>query len=103
MFCDKCGKEVNDEAVVCIHCGCSLKVEATSNPQNSEGAGCFLSGLSFLIPLLGLILYLVWKDSKPQASKDCGKAALWGFIIGIVLWLISMVIFGAAVAGSGYY
>jgi uncharacterized membrane protein YvbJ len=36
MFCDKCGKEVNDEAVVCIHCGCSLKVEATSNPQNSE-------------------------------------------------------------------
>ena len=23
MFCSKCGKEINDEAVVCIHCGCS--------------------------------------------------------------------------------
>ena len=22
MFCSKCGKEINDEAVVCIHCGC---------------------------------------------------------------------------------
>lgn len=21
MFCSKCGKEINDEAVVCIHCG----------------------------------------------------------------------------------
>ena len=26
MFCSKCGKEINDEAVVCVHCGC-----ATSN------------------------------------------------------------------------
>jgi len=24
MFCGKCGKEVNDEAVVCIHCGCGI-------------------------------------------------------------------------------
>ena len=103
MFCNKCGKEVNDEAVVCIHCGCSLKEETSSSSQSSEGAGCFLSGLSFLIPLLGLILYLVWKDSKPQASKDCGKSALWGVIIGIVLWVISMVIVTASIANSGYY
>lgn len=25
MFCSKCGKEINDEAVVCVHCGCSTK------------------------------------------------------------------------------
>jgi len=103
MFCNKCGKEVNDEAVVCIHCGCSLKEDISSSYPSPEGAGCFLSGLSFLIPLLGLILYLVWKDSKPQASKDCGKSALWGVIIGIVLWVISMVIFTASIANSGYY
>ena len=24
MFCHNCGKEVNDDAVVCIHCGCAL-------------------------------------------------------------------------------
>lgn len=22
MFCSKCGKEINDDAVVCINCGC---------------------------------------------------------------------------------
>ncbi len=25
MFCSKCGKEINDEAVVCVHCGCAVK------------------------------------------------------------------------------
>jgi len=24
MFCNKCGKEINDEAVVCISCGCAV-------------------------------------------------------------------------------
>lgn len=24
MFCSKCGKEIHDEAVVCVHCGCSV-------------------------------------------------------------------------------
>ena len=24
MFCEKCGKEVYDEAVVCLNCGCAL-------------------------------------------------------------------------------
>lgn len=22
MYCSKCGKEINDEAVVCVYCGC---------------------------------------------------------------------------------
>ena len=92
MFCGKCGKEVNDEAVVCIHCGCALKEEKSSAPQSTEGAGCFLSGLSFFFPLLGLILYFAWKDSKPKAAKDCGKAALWGFIIGIIFAVIFPII-----------
>ena len=28
MFCNKCGKDINDEAAICIHCGCSV---STSN------------------------------------------------------------------------
>lgn len=25
MFCSKCGKEINDDAVVCVHCGCAVE------------------------------------------------------------------------------
>lgn len=24
-YCSKCGKEVNDEAEICVHCGCRIK------------------------------------------------------------------------------
>lgn len=36
MFCSKCGKEINDEAVVCVHCGCAtsnLKEESKQKDQ----------------------------------------------------------------------
>ena len=32
MFCSKCGKEIHDEAVICIHCGCS--VVSSQNQKN---------------------------------------------------------------------
>ena len=25
MFCSKCGHEINDEAIICVHCGCAVK------------------------------------------------------------------------------
>jgi len=34
MFCEKCGKEVNDEAVICVGCGCEIKTSvANTKPQ----------------------------------------------------------------------
>lgn len=102
MFCSKCGKEVHNEAILCVGCGCYLK-EETSLTQNSEGAGCFLSVLSFLIPLLGLILYLVWKDSKPVASNTCGKSALWGVLFGVFVYVISMAYLMEKISNPGYY
>lgn len=29
-FCQKCGKEIMDEAVICVGCGCSVDVDANS-------------------------------------------------------------------------
>ena len=33
MFCSKCGNEIDDEAVICVHCGCAVQgryIPATS-------------------------------------------------------------------------
>ena len=46
MFCSKCGKELNDEAVICTGCGCptknynagALKDTPVSSPSNSAPA-----------------------------------------------------------------
>ena len=32
MFCNNCGKEIDDKAVVCVHCGCQ-----TQNAQPATG------------------------------------------------------------------
>ena len=35
MFCTKCGKEIHDEAVVCIHCGCPVPGSPYAPPINN--------------------------------------------------------------------
>ncbi|MDE6408549.1 MAG: DUF456 domain-containing protein [Anaeroplasmataceae bacterium] len=40
--------------------------------------------LGFFFPLIGLILFCVWKNDKPKSAKQCGIGALIGFILGIL-------------------
>ena len=85
MYCNNCGKEIDDNAFVCPHCG----VKQNSVSQFDEPIGG-LSVVCFLFPIVGLILYLIWKESKPLKASGAGKAALWGFILGVVFSLLSM-------------
>lgn len=41
--------------------------------------------ISFLIPLVGLIVYASNIVNSPIIAKECGKFALYGFILGIIL------------------
>ena len=94
MFCEKCGKEVNEEAVVCIHCGCSLKSSTESN-TNEEPLDGVVKVISFCIPLVGGILYFVHKSSAPQKSKDACNMALYGIGFSFLMNII------AAISGAG--
>ena len=35
-FCEKCGAELNDEAVVCVKCGCSMGNAVANAPQGIQ-------------------------------------------------------------------
>ena len=48
--------------------------------------------LGFFFPLVGLILFIVWKDTKKGASKASGIGALIGTIFSIIVTIISVVI-----------
>lgn len=61
-YCNNCGKEVSDNAVVCPFCGCAVASKNVEVDKPSTG----LNILSFLIPLVGLILYLSWQNSTPH-------------------------------------
>ena len=33
-FCRKCGKEIDDDAVICVHCGCAT--EKAARPSTNQ-------------------------------------------------------------------
>ena len=55
-----------------------------------EGASFGMKALSFLIPLVGLILFIVDKDKKPEVAKDEILWAAIGFGIGLVFYFIAI-------------
>lgn len=99
MYCKKCGAEIDDDAVVCPHCGVptdNFKKQQNTRPDDAPNAG--FAVLGFFFPIIGLILFLVWRESMPLRSKSCGKGALIGVIVEVAL-VILYVIFVFAAAG----
>lgn len=97
-YCTKCGKEIMDEAVVCPACGCSQGM-GMQNPGDSSSFGYALLG--FCIPILGLILYLVWLDSKPLRAKSAGKGALVSVILSVIVTIVVYLLIGGALISVG--
>lgn len=95
MFCKKCGHEIMDDAVICVHCGCSTQASnpVVRNAYDAPSTG--MAVLGFFIPLAGLILWLINKDTKPLMAKSAGKGALIGFIVSVVFSILYGVILGS--------
>ena len=56
--------------------------------KNGDKPNSGYTFLSFLIPVVGLILYLVWKEDYPKRARSCFKGMMWGFLTGIILTII---------------
>lgn len=70
--------------------------------NNVQDNGGFLWGLlGFCIPIVGLILFLIWKDQKPKTAKAAGIGALVSVIIGVLFYIIAFVFAGAAALALG--
>ena len=121
MFCTSCGREFQNDMNFCPYCGApAMKNEQSSqnydygqnyyqqpygngqyygnqaqygynapDPKDVPSAG--LNALAFFFPVVGLILYLVWKDSTPKKAKAIGKWALISVIVGVVFYLLMVI------------
>ena len=105
MKCPRCHAENWDTDKHCSACGSSLTpTEQQSTPppyaaqqSQHQSRGNYQRGgyqqktqiqdklnpligiLAFFMPLIGFILYFVWKDEKPQSAKTVGLIALCTF------------------------
>ena len=67
---------------------------------NVVDKGGFLWGLlGCCIPIVGLILFLVWKDTKPKTAKAAGIGALVCVVLAVIYYIIMFAVIGAAALG----
>ena len=96
MYCRHCGQEIDDQAVICPHCG--VATQATTPVIDNGGLGWGILGCC--IPIVGLILWLVWKDTKPKTAKALGIGALVSVGISILYYIFIMV-FAVGIGAAG--
>ena len=122
MFCKSCGKEINDQAVVCPHCGVQTGVVQqipqqvnyggqqnytapqqnpypNQYPQQNEvdEVNVGLVVLSVLFPIVGIILGAV---NISNGKKKSGKAYLMAGIIAVAVEVVIGIILGVVIASN---
>ncbi len=99
MFCAKCGKEINDEAVVCVNCGCTVK------PVYTKGEKTFVAALLLCLFLGGFGAHRFYVGKTGTAILQllltlsfflCWVTAIW------VLVDLIMIIIGNFKTADGY-
>jgi len=119
MFCANCGKELKEDTNFCQFCGAKTAKSPPNNQSNNKNP-YFPSGnynkfreqgynnyygyktpdassigfgiLCFFFPLVGLILYIIWKDEYPLKAKSCGIGALVSVIAEVVLFIVYIIL-----------
>jgi hypothetical protein len=56
--------------------------------------------LGCCLPIVGLVLYIVWRDVKPKSGKKAGIGALIGFILAVVLPILFKILISFAVISA---
>ena len=97
-YCRNCGAEVEDNAVVCLKCGCYTEEmhKVNTTPDTVNGGLVFLS---IILPIFGIIYWAVMKENKPIGAAACGKAALVMIVINFILGFVGSCIVISSMGG----
>ena len=106
-FCTHCGKEIADEAVICLNCGCKTQngsaftpsretpiiVEETESQMATWAKICGI--VSFFIGwfALGITAIVLAHASKDDTNGVMCSSAKTGYICGIISTVLSFVLF----------
>lgn len=89
--CNECGKSISNKAAKCPSCGYPLRKKRTntnyrtnSYAKKNDEPSIGLNIISFIWPMIGLILYFSIKDDKPERAKSLAittwaSVGLWVF------------------------
>lgn len=84
--------EIDDDAIICLKCGCATGKVNTQTTKEADAPSTGYAILGFLIPIIGLILYLIWKNDYPQRASSIGKGAIGGAIFSIIVPILLSIV-----------
>ncbi len=101
-FCQHCGKEIMENAMICVNCGCAVQEsnQTIISPNDQVSVGLVI--LSVLIPLFGIIYWPVKHKETPRKAKACGIAGIISWVVGIIFSTVFWSTFSAILMGIGY-
>ena len=93
MYCRNCGKEIDDKAVICIHCGCAVMENQTPqmNPEYAQPK----TGMGILLGLIGLIIGVAIYPEGTIARKTFMKSCLITIGISVAVEIFLGVVYSA--------
>ncbi|HRX14446.1 MAG TPA: zinc ribbon domain-containing protein [Eubacteriales bacterium] len=84
-YCEKCGSEIQDEAVVCPNCGCAT----TKIIKEGKAIGICAIIFGALGGLIGLVLGIVGLNVyKERANRINSAIGLGLFCLWAVVWIV---------------
>ena len=109
MFCKECGKEINDKAVVCVHCGVPTVAPQKGTSQSDAALRMILpvgrSGYAIAAGYLGLFSILLIfapfallfgilgvRDIKKNKDKHGMGRAIFGIIMGVIFSILLVIL-----------
>ena len=93
MFCKHCGKELPQNASACPDCGTKVKKYTLKKVTRPDKKSPLHTVIGFFFPVIGLILYLVQKDTCPLRAKSAAKGAIVGAVIYVSLIILNSLFF----------
>ncbi|MBQ8427220.1 MAG: zinc ribbon domain-containing protein [Clostridia bacterium] len=89
MYCRNCGKEVDDNAIACPHCGCAVTRQRSGYGEPKTGIGALLGLFLGIIGLIiGLCLYPADTVERKTFLKGWGIAFAIEIIVVIILYAV---------------
>ncbi len=93
MYCQNCGKKIDEKAVICIGCGCAIK-------RKEKGKGIASMVLGILAVIYSLLALLVVLDKEVALYSYYDISETIGTIIGTVLIQSVLAIISVSLAVS---
>lgn len=95
-YCAKCGLYASKNDPYCPNCGTELGEISDSREKKSDdqgvyversnvvvidAAGCLTTFIAFIFPFIGLILFFVWMNERPNSARTVLIAAILGALV----------------------